>query len=174
MKTTYISILVLFMLGILLTGCGTKPGPVDTTVTVKIHLQTVSSPKADTVYLNTWESFYFYADTIQYKAPTLEDVLQKRLVSRTEGGSPLAATGAGEMVDTTRVRFNHLTETAVLVIYEPASKAYAWRQIELVDGLPNVSFSLFVRTWGTRTSYTENKWNVVLNRAGGEEPEETE
>ncbi len=159
----------LFLLFALLTGvrCGTDVGEIDTTVIVRVSVQTNTAPR-DTIYTADWDAFYFYADTIRYAAPTLEDVRAKRLRARSFSGDAIPAEitpdGTAEVLDTTRVRFNHLRQKAILVIYRPDFESYAWRPVELVDGLPELWFTVPLKLWQTTTSYQENKWIVVLKK----------
>jgi hypothetical protein len=150
-------------------------GEIDTTFTVLAALEEEgeTASQRDTVYTRNWEGYYFYADTIVYHPPTLDDVLAGRLTTRDSvevngvnyPRETLEADGRAEVPDDTRVQFAHLTHnTAILVLYQPDTRTYAYRQVALVDGLPEVSFKLYFRTWGDRKSYKENGWTVLLKR----------
>lgn len=166
---------ILLLAGFALARCATDMGPVDTTVTVQVAVEAGVNQRDTTYYTSNWDAFYFYADTAFYAAPTWEDVKSKQLRTRDfEGNTAVtksAPDGTAEVLDTTRVRFSHLRAKAVLVIHQPEIKSYAWRQVDLVDGLPNLWLSTPIKIWGTRTSYTENKWTVVVDRTVESESE---
>ncbi len=144
-------LIILLLAGLSLTRCATNMGPIDTNVIIRTAIETGAANNRDTIFTANWDAFYFYADTLAYHSPTLADVLAKQLRARNVAGnsapSVIGAAGTAEVPDTAHIRFNHLKEKAILVVFQPDSMVYAWRPIELVDGLPDVYLDFYFQMW---------------------------
>ena len=171
MKSRYIGTCIVLAAAVLLLGrCSKGFGSIDTTLTVHTFLQTSASP-ADTLYTDDWIGYYFYADTNTYKVLSYEDARAGKLSLLTDPKNKLDYTGQASMLDTTRLQFLHLVQDpVVLVIVQPDSMIYAWRQLQLVDGLDQLALKLFFKTHQTAV-YEENKWQVVPKNAWDKEEE---
>jgi hypothetical protein len=147
----------------LLAQCSTGLGPIDTTLTVYVNVQTKTNPDADTVYRAEWLPFYVYGDTTQYRLLSYENALAGRLSSRLDHGAVEQGIAA-QVLDTTRVVFPNLNQKSVILwIVQPEFEVYAWRQIDLPDGLPTMGMRLFFRMWEEERSYIDNnKWHIEL------------
>ena len=157
----------MIFLGFSLARCSKGYGPVDLTFTVYVNLQTKSTPNADTLYTDNWIGFYYYTDTLQHKLLSYEDALAGKLTSL--NGETTVDGLMAEVFDTTRVQFRNMTGNAVLLwIVQPDSMVYAWRQLDLVDGLDSMETRLFFRTWRPN-DYLENRWNIVLKEEQDED-----
>jgi hypothetical protein len=162
--------IVCLLAGLMLAGCSTKWGPVDTTVTVYVNVQTRQTPP-DTIYTADWLPFYAYGDTTRYELTSYENALAGTLTSIGGGNTPPVE--KGEVPDDKRVIFPNLAEKSVILwVVQPGTRMYAWRQVDLVDGLPDLNLRLFFRTWANAPA-VENKWNIVFPPAP-EVPEEPE
>lgn len=140
--------------------CSTKMGPIDSTVTVRVNLQTQGTPDPDTIYMDNWKPFYHYGDTLQYRLASYEDALAGRL-TRLDDETTVQGE-QGQVSDTTAVVFSNLNQSSAIVwIVQPDAKMYAWRQVDLVDGGLPLELKLFFRSQHT-SNYIENKWNVVF------------
>jgi hypothetical protein len=157
--------IIALLAGFSLMRCGKGNDQVDTDVLARLMIESnvPGENRRDTSYTEHWDAFWFYADTLRYNPPTREDVLARRLRARGSAGSEIAPDGMAEVVADTVVRFGHLTANAILVVRQPDAEIYAWRELKLLGGLPELQLSLYLRTWKD-TTYVENKWTVEPKR----------
>ena len=159
MKMKYSRILLILILGLSLVRCTTKVGPIDLTFTVYSYLQTKTTPDADTLYTDQWVGYYFEgADSLTYKVASFEDAKAGRLhniVSNSTYNYTAKAETSNALVEFQDIR---ATPVMMLIVLEEA-QMYAWRQLNPVDGLDEMSARLFFRTWRT-AEYVESGWRV--------------
>ena len=167
-------ILILFFAGLFLARCTTKLEPIDLTFTVHSYLQTVAAPETDTLYTDRWVGYYFEnADTATHRFDSYEDALAGRLRALNTPNAAVGYTGKAD-VEEAVVRFSNMKSAAVIMlVVQPDSMIYAWRQLRPVEGLNEMSALLFFRTHRT-AKYTENGWNVVPKESWYVAPEPDE
>jgi hypothetical protein len=141
-----------------LARCSKGYTTINTTYTVYLSLQSKRAPDADTIYTENWKAYYHYGDTSQYRLHSYDDAEKGRLISIKDAVA-VQGTAAGAL-DNIGVQFRNLTQKSVILwIVQPDSMMYAWRQVELVDGLDEMSTRLVFRTWEPG-DYELNRWKI--------------
>ena len=177
MKVTYFNIFILLVLaGLSLGSCSTKMGPLDTTFTVVTQTQRVQGETA--VGVDGWIGYYLYSDSLTYTVDSFENALDGYFAPHGGSGEGVSADGQAAVQDSIVV-FPNLDQTpALMLLVHPDDSLYAWRQIDLVDGLPNMSTKLIFKAYqasgeeGKVITETLNNWNVIYASTTVETEEE--
>ncbi len=141
----------------LLAACD-KSLPVKFTYTVTPYVQ---SADKGTVGLCAGAGGYaFYADTSAWEVTSYEDAEAGVLTSRGGQGTKHFDFD-GVQGEDGRISQSPITGQPVMaVVYYPASRSWAVRQVPVGAGIDTIRVSVTFRTWNADSTYTDSKWKV--------------